>query len=221
MSQYASPYPIVVGHEIVGKIVRVGSKAVGNHKVGDRVGVGCMTDNCQGLNGPTCESCTAGEEQFCPKARWTYPGPHHNGDKAFGGYATYHRCPGRFVFKLPDGLDSKQAATMMCAGITMYSPLKRYGVGPGKKVGIVGLGGLGHYGVLWAKAMGADTVVALSRRGNKREEALRMGADDYLATDEDKGWYKKYYGQLDLIISTVASSKVSQNRTVVLWADSC
>ncbi|KAH8652283.1 zinc-binding dehydrogenase [Xylariales sp. PMI_506] len=204
---YAPPYPIVVGHEIVGEVVRVGSKAVGDHKVGDRVGVGCLTDNCQGLEGPTCANCTAGDEQFCPKARWTYPGPHHNGDKGYGGFATYHRCPGRFAFKIPGPLPSGQAATMMCAGITMFSPLKQWGCGPGKKVGIIGLGGLGHYGVLFAKAMGADKVIAISRKKSKRDQALALGADDYLATDEEKGWFKKYYGQLDLLISTVASSK--------------
>jgi alcohol dehydrogenase (NADP+) len=175
------------------------------------VGVGCLTDNCEGLGVHKCDSCAEGEEQFCPKARWTYPGPHHNGDKGNGGYATYHRCPGRFAFKLPDEIDSAQAATMMCAGVTMYSPLKRYNVGPGKKVGIVGIGGLGHYGILWAKALGADTVVAISRKADKRAEALRFGADDYLATDEDKGFFKKYYGQLDIIISTVASSKVNSS----------
>lgn len=99
---------------------------------------------------------------------------------------------------------------MMCAGITMFSPLKRWGCGPGKKVGIIGLGGLGHYGVLFAKALGADQVIAISRRESKRQQALQLGADDYLATEEgDKGWFKKYYGQLDLLISTVASSKVS------------
>ncbi|ETS77319.1 hypothetical protein PFICI_11193 [Pestalotiopsis fici W106-1] len=206
---YPAPYPIIVGHEIVGEVVRVGSKAVGNHRVGDRVGVGCLTDNCEGLPGkPKCDACVAGEEQFCPKARWTYPGPHHNGDKGYGGYATYHRCPGRFAFKIPDALESGQAATMMCAGITMFSPLKLWGCGPGKKVGIIGLGGLGHYGVLFAKAMGADQVIAISRRESKRQQALQLGADDYLATEEgDKGWFKKYYGQLDLLISTVASSK--------------
>lgn len=194
--------------------MRVGSQAVGNHQVGDRVGVGCLTDNCEGHpSNPShtaCESCKAGEEQFCPKARWTYPGPHHNGDKGYGGYATYHRCPGRFAFKIPQELDSAQASTMMCAGITMFSPLKQWGCGPGKAVGIIGLGGLGHWGVLFARAMGADKVIAISRRENKRAQALELGADDYLATEEGgKGWFKKWYGQLDLLISTVASSQVS------------
>jgi D-arabinose 1-dehydrogenase-like Zn-dependent alcohol dehydrogenase len=98
----------------------------------------------------------------------------------------------------------------------MFSPLKQWGCGPGKKVGIIGLGGLGHYGVLFAKAMGADKVIAISRKENKRQQALQLGADDYLATDEQPGWYKKYYGELDLLISTVASSKVCQLFVLVL-----
>ena len=237
--QYPAPYPIIVGHEIVGEVVRVGSQAAGGHKVGDRVGVGCLADNCEGLlasasdssshgnkttiKGP-CVNCSNNQdpaeknEQFCPRARWTYPGPHHNGDKGYGGYATHHRTPGRFAFAIPAGLSSAAAATMMCAGVTMYSPLKRWldfdpadsaRSAKGKKVGIVGLGGLGHYGVLFARAMGADLVLAISRKEAKREEALRLGAHDYLASEEGgKGWFKKYYGQLDLLISTVASAKV-------------
>ncbi|KAI1336621.1 zinc-binding dehydrogenase [Xylariaceae sp. FL0016] len=203
-----APYPVVVGHEIVGRIVRVGAHAVGGHKVGDRVGVGCLSDCCLSLRSRRpCERCAEGRENYCKKARWTYLSPHHNGDKSHGGYATYHRTPGRFAFKIPEALESKHAATMMCAGITMFSPLKQNGCGPGKKVGIVGLGGLGHYGVILAKAMGADKVVAISRRNAKREEALAMGADDYLASEDDKDWVKKYRGSLDLVIATVASAK--------------
>ncbi|KAK8079302.1 zinc-binding dehydrogenase [Apiospora phragmitis] len=202
---YPAPYPIIVGHEIVREVVRVG--------VGDRVGVGvgCLADNCEVL----------------PSRPLDLPGPHHNGDKGYGSYATYHRTPGRFTFAIPTGLGSAHAATIMCAGVTMYSPLKRWlGFHPttpptsgsggdsgsssakGKKVGIIGLGGLGHYGVLFARAMGADLVLAISRKEAKREEALRLGAHDYLASEEGgKGWFKKYYGQLDLLISTVASAK--------------
>ncbi|KAK7953044.1 hypothetical protein PG988_013738 [Apiospora saccharicola] len=197
---YPAPYPIIVGHEIVGEVVRVGSQAAGGHKVGDRVGVGCLADNCEGLLGsannkgkkaieslcPNCSSEDPAEknEQFCPHGRWTYPGPHHNGDKGYGGYATYHRTPGRFAFAIPKELGSGHAATMMCAGVTMYSPLKRWldftpggsGSAKGKKVGIIGLGGLGHYGVLFARAMGADLVLAVSRKEAKRDEALRTVA---------------------------------------------
>ncbi|KAH7033026.1 putative zinc-binding alcohol dehydrogenase [Microdochium trichocladiopsis] len=204
---YKSPYPIVVGHEIVGRVVRVGSKAVGNHKVGDRVGVGCLTDCCMSVQDKPCDRCAEGQENYCLKSRWTYPGPHHNGDKGWGGYATHHRCPGRFAFKIPDAIGSAQAATLMCAGITMYAPLKHNNIGPGKSVGIVGIGGLGHYGVLLAKAMGADRVVAISRKRSKRDEVLALGADDYIATDEDEKWDRKYRGKLDLVVSTIASSK--------------
>lgn len=206
---YKTPYPVVVGHEIVGRVVRVGSKAVGDHKVGDRVGVGCLTDCCMSVQSEPCDRCAEGQENYCRKAKWTYPGPHHNGDKGWGGYATFHRCPGRFAFKIPDAIDSAQAATLMCAGVTMFAPLKHNGVGPGKSVGIVGIGGLGHYGVLLAKAMGADYVVAISRKRSKKDEALALGADDYIATDEDDKWDRKFRGKLDLIISTIASSKVS------------
>ncbi|KAI1497605.1 zinc-binding dehydrogenase [Biscogniauxia marginata] len=201
------PYPVVVGHEIVGEIVRVGSKAVGNHKVGDRVGVGCLSDCCISIRSEPCERCAQGQENYCRKATWTYVTPHHNGDKSYGGYATYHRTSGRFAYKIPEGIESKHAATLMCAGVTMYAPLKHNGCGPGKKVGIVGLGGLGHYGVLLAKAMGAEKVIAISRKASKRNEALAMGADDYLATEDDAAWQKKYRGSLDLVLSTVASSK--------------
>jgi alcohol dehydrogenase (NADP+) len=169
-----------------------------------------LTDSCRSVQEEPCERCFEGQENYCPKARWTYPGPHHNGDKGYGGYATHHRCPGRFAFKIPDALESTQAATLLCAGITMYAPLKHNGCGPGKKIGLVGLGGLGHYGVLLAKAMGADQVIAISRKDSKRAEALALGADDYLATEDDPKWDRKYRKSLDLVIATVASAKVSQ-----------
>ncbi|KAH9909565.1 zinc-binding dehydrogenase [Xylariomycetidae sp. FL2044] len=200
-------YPVVVGHEIVGNVVRVGSKALGGHKMGDRVGVGCLSDCCKSIRDQPCERCAEGQENYCRRATWTYMSPHYNGDKSYGGYATYHRTSGRSAFKIPDEIESKHAATMMCAGITMYAPLKHNGCGPGKKVGIVGLGGLGHYGVLLAKAMGADKVIAISRRSSKRSEALALGADDYLATQDDPKFFRKYQGSLDLVIATVASSK--------------
>ncbi|KAI1491409.1 zinc-binding dehydrogenase [Biscogniauxia mediterranea] len=204
---FPAPYPIVVGHEIVGEVVRVGSRAVGGHKVGDRVGVGCLSDCCVSIEKEPCERCSAGQENYCRKSTWTYLTPHHNGDKSNGGYATYHRTSGRMAYKIPESIESRHAATLMCAGATMYSPLRQNGCGPGMKVGIVGLGGLGHYGVLIAKAMGADQVIAISRRESKRNEALALGADDYLATEDDPQWHHKYRGTLDLVIATVASSK--------------
>lgn len=187
----------------------MGSKAEGNIKIGDRVGVGAQSDSCLGrLARGECDDCNEGLEQYCPDMVITYASRHFNGDKAMGGYATYHRSPSHFVVKIPDAVSSEQAAPMLCGGVTLYSPLKHFGCGPGKKVGIVGVGGLGHFGVVFAKAMGADKVVGISRRQNKRDEVLKMGADEYIATEEDEGWAKTHKRSLDLIISTVSSAKV-------------
>lgn len=183
-------------------------------KVGDRVGVGAQSDSCQNRPGirldpnQDCQECLSGQESYCSRMVGTYGSKHFNGGKSMGGYALYNRAPGHFVVPIPDGLDSADAAPMLCAGITTYSPLKQWNAGPGKKVGIVGLGGLGHFGVLWAKAMGADRVVAISRHENKREDALKLGADAYIATADEKDWHKKNMASLDLIISTVSSSKM-------------
>ncbi|RAH45271.1 NAD(P)-dependent alcohol dehydrogenase [Aspergillus aculeatinus CBS 121060] len=201
-------YPCCVGHEIVGVAVRVGSKVEGGIKVGDRVGVGAQSESCMGRNGD-CEACASGLEQYCPKSMvGTYNGVYANGGKSYGGYATYNRVPSRFAVKIPDAIPSAVAAPMLCGGITTYSPLKHFGCGPGKRVGIIGVGGLGHFGIMFAKALGADKVVAISRKGNKREDALKLGADAYIATDEDSEWAQKNSRSLDLIISTVSSSKM-------------
>ena len=135
----------------------------------------------------------------------SYPGDEGN---AYGGYADYNRTDHRFVVKIPEGLPSELAAPMLCAGVTMYSPLRNNGCGPGKTVGIVGVGGLGHFGILFAKAMGADKVVGISRKNDKRDEVLALGADEYIATDDEEGWAKKHARSLDLIISTVSSSRM-------------
>lgn len=128
--------------------------------------------------------------------------------KSYGGYATHNRTNGRFVLNIPDGLDSAEAAPMMCGGITVYSPLKNNGCGPGKTVGIVGVGGLGHFGVLFAKALGADKVVGISRKADKRDDVLKLGADQYIATDADADWAKHNAQTLDLIVCTVSSEKM-------------
>jgi len=125
-----------------------------------------------------------------------------------GGYATHNRTNAHFVFKIPDGLSSEDAAPMMCGGVTVYSPLKHNGCGPGKTVGVVGVGGLGHFAVLFAKALGADKVVGISRKASKKDEVLKLGADKYIATDDDKDWDKENSRTLDLIISTVSSDKM-------------
>jgi D-arabinose 1-dehydrogenase-like Zn-dependent alcohol dehydrogenase len=200
-------YPCCVGHEVVGIAVRVGSKAEGNIKVGDRVGVGAQSGSCLNVDGD-CEACANGLEQHCNRMVGTYNGTYANGGKSYGGYSLYNRSPSHFVIKIPDAIPSAEAAPMLCGGITTYSPLRQNGCGPGKKVGIVGVGGLGHFGILFAKALGADRVVAISRKANKKEDALKLGADAYIATDDDTDWVKNNAQSLDLIISTVSSSKM-------------
>lgn len=201
-------YPCCVGHEIVGTVVRVGSQAEGNLRVGDRVGVGAQGESCQSRKGD-CEECASGREQYCGNHfAGTYNGTFMNGGTSYGGYALYHRAPSRFVIKIPDELSSSEAAPMLCGGITTYSPLRQNGCGPGKRVGVIGVGGLGHYAIMFAKALGADRVVGISRKSNKKEDALKLGADAYIATDEEAEWATKNSRTLDLIISTVSSSKM-------------
>jgi len=198
-------YPVCVGHEIVGKAVRVGSKAERGIKVGDRVGVGAQSLSCLK---PDCEECSAGIENHCTKMVATFGAKYPDGSTSYGGYANYHRAPSHFVFKIPDAIPSEEAAPMLCGGVTVFAPLKREGCGPGKRVGIIGVGGLGHFGVLFAKALGADKVVGISRRNNKREDVLKLGADEYIATEDEPDWAKKHARSLDLIISTVSSPKM-------------
>jgi D-arabinose 1-dehydrogenase-like Zn-dependent alcohol dehydrogenase len=156
-----------------------------------------------------CEECSAGMEQHCSKHNvGTYNGKYPDGSKSYGGYADYCRASAHFVVKIPDGLSLAEAAPMLCGGVTVWSPLVKNGAGPGKKVGIVGIGGLGHFGLLWAKALGCDEVVAISRTGGKAVDAKKMGADRFIATDEDEKWAKKNSRTLDLIISTVSSPKM-------------
>lgn len=138
----------------------------------------------------------------------TYNAKWPDGSKTYGGYADYWRGHSHFVFKIPDSIPSDLAAPMLCGGITAFSPLMQYGAGPGKRVGVVGLGGLGHYGVMGAKALGCDKVVAISRSSSKKADAMKMGADDFIATDEDKDWATKHSNSLDLIVCTVSSPKM-------------
>ncbi|TKA54555.1 hypothetical protein B0A49_12408 [Cryomyces minteri] len=203
---FPTQYPCCVGHEIVGRAVRVGNKAERGIKVGDRVGVGAQAASCLK---PDCEECTSGLEQYCTNVNCsTYNGNFADGSKSYGGYATYNRTPSHFVFKIPDALDSADAAPMLCGGVTVYSPLKKNGAGPGKRVGIVGVGGLGHFGILFAKALGCDKVVGISRSNQKRDDVLKLGADEYISIDEDKDWATKHARTLDLIVCTVSSPKL-------------
>ncbi|KIX04544.1 uncharacterized protein Z518_05414 [Rhinocladiella mackenziei CBS 650.93] len=202
----ASLYPVCVGHEIVGTAVRVGSKAEGGINPGDRVGVGAQSLSCLR---PDCEECSNDAENYCQNGQTTtYNSKYPDGSKSYGGYADYWRGPSHFVFKIPDALASDVAAPMLCGGITAFSPLTQYGAGPGKKVGIIGLGGLGHFGVMGAKVLGVDKLVAISRTSSKKADAMKMGADDFIATDEDKDWATKHRNSLDIIVSTVSSPKM-------------
>ncbi|PYI16599.1 GroES-like protein [Aspergillus violaceofuscus CBS 115571] len=207
-----TPYPCCVGHEIVGLVVRVGSQVQQGQgqglAVGDRVGVGPQSDSCRGRVGDGhCIECSTGNEKYCTRL-WTgtYAGRYLDGSVSYGGYATFHRVPAHFAIRIPEGIPSAAAAPMLCAGATVYAPLKQYGCGPGRRVGIVGVGGLGHFGILFARALGADGVVAFSRRASKRDDARALGADVYVATAEEPDWAGHHAGTLDLIISTVSSN---------------
>lgn len=191
-----------VGHEIVGKAVRVG-RNVKSIKVGDRVGVGSQARSCGRAD---CDDCSTGKLNYCPNSVATYGLVYPNGEgKSYGGYANYNRTNSTFVFKIPDAIPSEHAAPMLCGGSTLYAPLKKFGCGPGKKVGIVGIGGLGHFGLLFAKALGASKVVAVSRTSSKRDDAIAMGADEFVATEDDPSWHVKHARSLDLIILTASS----------------
>ncbi|KAL3441999.1 GroES-like protein [Aspergillus insuetus] len=198
-------YPCCAGHEVIGTVVRVGSNVRNGLQVGDRVGVGAQTEACLGRLG-YCADCASGNVQYCPKFSTTACGTYINGETAYGGYALYHRCPGHFAIKLPEGLPSDLAAPMLCGGITIYSPLKHNGCG------------IGHFGVLFAKVLGADKVIAFSRHANKKEEALQLGADGYIATEDEPSWPERHARSLDLIISTVSSSKIPITSYIELLA---
>lgn len=193
-----SDYPLVVGHEIIGHVSKVGS-AVKDIKIGDRVGIGAQSGSCL-----ECKRCETGSETQCKKGTNTYNSRYPNGDKSFGGYAKMWRGPGAYAVPIPEGLPSSIAAPMLCGGVTVYNPLVANGAGPGKRVGVVGIGGLGHFAVMFAKALGADKVVAISRSSSKKEDAFKLGADQYIATGEDEEWWKTNADCVDIIISTVS-----------------
>ena len=192
------PFPVVPGHEIVGVVTEVGAD-VTNHQVGDRVGVGCMVNSCR-----ECVNCRNGDEQFCLKGMVpTYAGTDRDGTTTQGGYSTHVVVDADFVLSVPDGIDSAAAAPLLCAGVTTYVPLRRWGAGPGQKVAVVGLGGLGHMAVKIAHALGAEVTV-LSQSLKKQEDGLRLGADSYHATS-DPDTFTQLAGRLDLIINTVSA----------------
>src|SRR5215217_3215089 len=191
-------YPIVPGHEIVGRVTKVGS-AVTNYKPGDLAAVGCMVDSDH-----TCSECTAGLEQFCPNMILTYNSPDkHLGGITYGGYSESVVVDERFVLRVPSKLDLAAVAPLLCAGITTYSPLRHWGVTSGKKVGIVGLGGLGHMGVKFARALGAHVVV-FTHSPKKKDDALRLGAHEVVVSG-NSGEMQKHAGSFDFILDTVSA----------------
>ncbi|MDQ3944135.1 MAG: NAD(P)-dependent alcohol dehydrogenase [Actinomycetota bacterium] len=203
-------YPVVPGHEITGIVADVGSE-VTKHAVGDRVGVGCMVDSCG-----ECASCRRGEEQYCLKGNTlTYGSVDTDGRLTQGGYSTHIVVSEDFVVNIPEGIELDAAAPLLCAGITTYSPLRHWGAGPGKKVAVVGLGGLGHMAVKLAHAMGAEVSV-LSQSLKKREDALRLGADHYHATG-DPQTFEQLAGAFDVIVNTV-SAKIDLDAHLSLLA---
>jgi uncharacterized zinc-type alcohol dehydrogenase-like protein len=192
-------YPCVPGHEIVGKVTKVGS-AVKKYKVGEIVAVGCMVDS-----DGTCPQCKSGDEHLCSKMVLTYNGPDkHSGGVTYGGYSESIVVEERFVLKVPTNLDLAGVAPLLCAGITTYSPLKEFGVTKGKKVGIVGLGGLGHMGVKFAHAMGAHVVVFTTSEG-KKDDALKLGANEVVVSKNPEEM-KKHLNSFDFILDTVSAN---------------
>jgi uncharacterized zinc-type alcohol dehydrogenase-like protein len=194
----ATVYPCVPGHEIVGRVTKVGS-AVKKFKAGDLAAVGCMVDSDH-----TCPECQAGLEQFCPNFTLTYNFPDkHLGGVTYGGYSDSIVVDQRFVLRVPANLDLAGAAPLLCAGITTYSPMHHWGVTKGKKVGVVGLGGLGHMGVKFAHALGAHVVV-FSTSPKKKEDALRLGADEVVIS-KNADEMQKHAGSFDFILDAVSA----------------
>ena len=190
-------YPLMPGHEIVGRVTAVGAN-VSKHKVGDLVGVGCMVDSCR-----ECQACAKDLEQYCLAGpTMTYATPDRvDGSNTMGGYSNSIVVSEHFVLRMPQGLDLASAAPLLCAGITTYSPLKHHGVGPGHKVGILGMGGLGHMGIKFAKALGAE-VTLFTRSAAKAEEARRQGAD-HVIVSSDAEQMRAAAGRFDFLLDTI------------------
>ncbi|KAG8527783.1 uncharacterized protein KY384_007937 [Bacidia gigantensis] len=190
------PLPICVGHEVIGKAIKVGDD-VTTCKVGDRVGVGAQIQACL-----ECRICKMGQENYCPNKVDTYGAKYKDGTISQGGYASHIRAHEYFTFKIPDNISTADAGPMMCAGLTVWSPLVRAKVGPGKKVGVVGIGGLGHFALLWASALGAE-VYALSSNPSKKDDALKLGAKEFICTTADKEhWHEPWAFTFDFLLNT-------------------
>ena len=195
----APSYPVVPGHEIAGVVTEVGS-AVTKYTVGDRVGVGCFVDSCR-----ECSSCLAGLEQYCKRGMvGTYNAVGRDGLQTQGGYSGAVVVDENYVLRIPDALPLDAAAPLLCAGITLYSPLRHWKAGPGKRIAVIGLGGLGHMGVKLGAAMGAEVSV-LSQSLKKMEDGLRLGARHYYATS-DPATFGTLQGCFDVILNTVSAN---------------
>jgi alcohol dehydrogenase (NADP+) len=193
-------YPVVPGHEIAGVVTEVGSE-VTKYQVGDRVGVGCFVDSCR-----ECDNCRAGLEQYCTGTGRiaTYNAVGKDGRPTYGGYSGAIVVDENYVLRIPDSIPLDAAAPLLCAGVTVYSPLQTWNVGPGKRIAVVGLGGLGHLAVKFAKAMGAEVTV-LSQSLKKMEDGLRLGADHYYATS-DPDMFTNLVGRFELVLNTVSAN---------------
>ncbi|CEH17140.1 zinc-binding alcohol [Ceraceosorus bombacis] len=209
-------FPTVVGHEIVGKVTRVGKEVDDPIQVGDVVGIGAITDSCR-----KCELCRSDRQSYCHVgATNTYQGNYPDGSgKSMGGYALKWRGSAYLAIKIPDGLDPALAAPIMCGGATAYSPLRDYGVGgpDGKRVAIIGIGGIGAFGIAFAKALGATDIVAISSTASKKQEALKLGATDFVAwKDEGDEASKKYNRFFDVILNTAANTESPFDKYVMM-----
>lgn len=190
-------YPMVPGHEMVGEVTAVGSQ-VTRFRVGDRAGVGCYIDSCG-----ECEMCRTDRQQFCPQAVYTYNAVDRDGSITLGGYSQGITVNEDYAVHIPTSIPYEAAAPILCAGVTLWSPLNRWGAGPGKRVAIVGMGGLGHMGVQIASRMGAEVVV-ISQTLSKRDDGLKLGASDYYAMD-DRERLQELAASIDLMIVTVSA----------------
>lgn len=192
-------YPVVPGHEIAGVVTAVGPE-VTKYKVGDHVGVGCFVDSCR-----ECSSCRAGLEQYCKRGMTTtYNAIGRDGQRTYGGYSQAIVVDENYVLRIPDSLPLDRAAPLLCAGITLYSPLRHWKAGPGTRLAVIGLGGLGHMGVKLGAAMGAEVTV-LSQSLKKMEDGLRLGAREYYATS-DRDTFRNLRASFDLILNTVSAN---------------
>ncbi|KAF9089475.1 hypothetical protein BGX29_012042 [Mortierella sp. GBA35] len=198
--------PCIPGHEIVGTVVAAGPQS--SHQIGQRVAVGTVVDTCG-----ECKECKEGNDQVCPQAVYTYNATYKDGSGAiaYGGYADRIRVNSQWAFTIPNEISSAEVAPLLCAGITTYSPLKKYGAGPGKRVGVLGIGGLGHLAIQWAAAMKADEVVAISTSDNKREEAKKLGATKFV-NSRNEAERKAAAHSLDILLLT-------SNATNTNWAE--